>query len=100
MLKRLFGKLLAWKLGKGVLVPLAQAQNKVKGKKTEILLGLLCVVYLLEVLGVVPAGSVDEVKTALGAASLPTLLEKLRDHEDVVKEILHRAEAADKQLED
>lgn len=97
MLNKIIAFLVKRKLGKAALTPIGRGLRKIKGAKTEILLGLLAAVYALEVAGVVPAGAMDEAKVALGAAAVPTLLEKVKDNEEIVKALL---EAAEESLQD
>ena len=91
MLKKLLGKLLAWRFGKALLVPVAEAYGKLKGYKTEILWGVTGAVYTLELFGLLPEGTTTKVVAVLGPASVPTLLEKLKDHEEVVKAVIEKS---------
>lgn len=92
MIKSLLTKLLLWKVGRKALVPVAKAVGLLSGKRTEILLGVAVVLYVLELAGLLPEGTARKAAELLGAAGAVTLMDKVKDHEDVVKLVVEESQ--------
>jgi len=75
-------------LGKRLVGAVAWANDKLKGHRSEINLGVMSLVYLLKYAGVIDAEQAAQVWAVLAPALVPTLLDKASRVRDALDKIV------------
>lgn len=87
----ILGLLAKWTIGQKALGAVSWANERLSGKRTEIIAGLQCLLYVLKKLGLLPpeaAAAADSLAVALLGALPLTLADKIKRGQEIANKVV------------